>query len=90
VTRGIVGNEDVPPAWIMRVLGIRTLGQAAAEAIRPSPHVLRVGIVVDLLHAASMFAAARVWPRYRRAALASAGAAVASAAAGALLIRQRQ
>jgi hypothetical protein len=88
--RGLAGNQGIPPAWIVRGLGIRTLVQAAAEAIRPRPDVLRVGIVVDLLHAASMLAAAWIWPRYRRAAVASAGAAVASAAAGALLIRQRQ
>jgi hypothetical protein len=90
VLRSIAGNQGVPPAWIVRALGVRTLAQAAAEGIRPRPDVLRLGALVDLAHAASMLAAARVWPRYRRAALVSAGTAGASAVAGAVLARQRR
>ncbi len=90
VLRSVTGDHGVPPAWIVRVLGVRTLVQAAAVAISASPTILRLGVLVDLAHAASMLAASRVWPRYRRAALASAGSAGASAVAGVLLIRGRQ
>lgn len=89
ILHGIAGNQDVPPAWTVRVLGVRTLIQGAAEASRPSRGVLRLGVAVDLAHAASMLVAAFVWPRYRRAALASAAGASASAIAGTLLLRQR-
>jgi hypothetical protein len=88
VLRRITGDDGVPPAWIVRVLGARILIQAVPEAISPSPNVLRLGVVVDLVHAASMLAAARVWPRYRRAALASSGSAGASAVA--LIVRGRR
>lgn len=90
VLRTITGDHGVPPAWIVRVLGVRLLAQAAPEAIRPHRTLLRLGVLVDLVHAASMLAAARIWPRYRRAALASAGSAGASALAGALLARGRR
>lgn len=81
----IVGDEGLPPSWIVRVLGLRTLGQGFAEGVRPTRDVLRVGVGVDLVHAASMLAAARLWPRYRRAALTSAGSAGASALVGVVL-----
>lgn len=90
VLRSIAGDHGVPPAWIMRLLGGRLLVQAAPEAIAASRNVLRLGVLVDLAHAASMLTAAQIWPRYRRAALASAGSASASALAGALLIRGRR
>ena len=90
VLRKITGDRGVPPAWIVRLLGARLLVQGAPEALRPSSTVLRLGVLVDLTHAASMLAAGRVWPRYRRAALASAAAAGASAVAGALLVRGRR
>jgi hypothetical protein len=90
VLRGIAGDRGVPPAGIVRVLGLRILVQATAEAVRPRPEVLRLGVAVDLAHAASMLAAARVWPRCRRASLASAGSAGACAVAGALLVRRRR
>lgn len=85
--RSVTGRHGAPPGWIVRVLGARLLAQAAPEAIRPSRRLLRLGLVVDLTHAASMLAAARIWPRYRRAALASAASAAASAVAGALIVR---
>jgi hypothetical protein len=86
VLRSITGG-GVPPAWIVRVLGARLLVQAAPEAISPSRNMLRLGVLVDLAHAVSMLAAAQVWPRYRRAALASAGSAGVSALAGALIVQ---
>jgi hypothetical protein len=88
--RRIAGDHGVPPAWIVRGLGARLLVQAAAESTAASQNVLRLGVVVDLTHAASMLVAARIWPRYRRASLTSAGSAGASALAGALIVRGRR
>jgi hypothetical protein len=90
VLRSITGRGSAPPAWIVRVLGARLLAQATSEVIAPGRNLLRLGVLVDLTHAASMLIAARVWPRYRRAALASAGSAGVSALAGALLVRGRR
>jgi hypothetical protein len=87
VLRVIVGGHDVPPSWIVRVLGIRTLAQGLVEITRPNRRLLRVGVAVDLTHAASMLAAARVWPAYRRAALISAGSAAVSAIVGGLNVQ---
>ena len=81
----LVADQDVPPSWIVRLLGVRILAQGAAEFVRPRRDVLVLGVVVDLAHAASMVAAATVWPHYRRAALSSAGSAAASAVVGAVL-----
>ena len=85
VLRVVVGGRDVPPVWIVRLLGVRTLAQSAAEFSRPRRDVLIIGVGVDAAHAASMLAAAKVWPRYRRAALISAASATASAVVGAVL-----
>lgn len=88
--RVVAGPGGSPPSWLVRVLGARTVVQGAAEAMRPTRGVFLVGIAVDITHAASMLLAARIWPQYRRAALASAGAAATSAAGGVLLIRARR
>ena len=85
VLRLMVGGRDVPPLWIVRLLGVRTLAQSAAEVTRPRRDVLVIGVGLDVAHAASMLAAAKVWPRYRRAALISAASATASAVVGAVL-----
>jgi hypothetical protein len=85
VVRAVAGDAGTPPSWIVRILGVRTLTQSAAEGLSPTPDVMRVGVAVDLAHATSMLVAARVWPRYRRAALISAGAAGISAVLGTLL-----
>jgi hypothetical protein len=81
----ISGNQDAPPSWIVRLLGIRTLAQGVGEFLRPRRGLLVLGVVVDLAHAASMGAAALVWPHYRRAALISASSAATSAVVGAVL-----
>jgi hypothetical protein len=86
--RAITGDHGVPPSWVVRVLGARGLLQGALETVRPRPTILRLGIAVDLTHAASMLAAARIWPRYRRAALVSAGSAAVSALAGTVIVRR--
>ncbi len=78
---------DAPPPWIVRLLGGRMLAQAAAlEWVRRNRQrdertALRAGALVDLLHAASMVAAAAFVPRYRRPALVSAGLAFTAASA---------
>lgn len=81
------GPGGQPPAWVVRVLGGRMAAQALVVrwvAGRSGPRdrrrAVRAGAAVDGLHGASMIAAAAVFPRYRRSALAS--AAVAFVAAG--------
>ena len=66
---------------IARVLGARHLAQAAITVLNPGPEVVALGVVVDLLHAASMFAFAAAVPDLRRAELADALAATALAVA---------
>ena len=90
VLRRVAGDQDVPPSWIMRVLGVRVLVQGAAEMLSRRPMALRISAFVDLTHAASMFVAAKVWPRYRRAALVSAAGAMSSAVAATAVARQRR
>jgi hypothetical protein len=80
---GVVTGQ--PPSrrarQVARVLGVRHLAQAAITALNPGPEVVALGVVVDLLHAASMFAFAAVVPDLRRAELADALAATALAVA---------
>jgi hypothetical protein len=56
--------------WAVPLLGARLVVQHAAVLAVPTPRVVRVGSVVDLLHAASMVPLARSVP-YRRAAVIS-------------------
>ncbi len=88
---GVVsGGASTPPAGVVRVLGARQLVQGVAVVILPDSHLLLTGgSVVDALHAGSMLAAARWWPRYRRPALASAAVAGSSAVVGGLISRLR-
>jgi hypothetical protein len=80
---GVVTGQ--PPSrrarQIARVLGVRHLAQAAITALNPGPEVVALGVIVDLLHAASMFAFAAVVPDLRQAELADALAATALAVA---------
>jgi hypothetical protein len=66
---------------VARVLGVRHLAQAAITALNPGPEIVALGVVVDLLHAASMFAFAAVVPDLRRAEFADALAATTLAVA---------
>ena len=81
------GGGSAPPSWIVRLLGGRMAAQAAligtvrAKRHKDLPAAMRLGAVVDLLHGTSMIAAAGFYPRYRRAALVSAGVAFAAGAA---------
>jgi hypothetical protein len=87
VARLVSGTGTGPDAAVVRILGGRQLLQGTAVLIRPTPPLVIGGLAVDLLHGASMVAAAVIWPGYRRPALTSATVAGASAAAGALILR---
>ena len=74
-------DHSGPPTWIVRVLGGRQLIQGVAILLAPTPAVVDVGKLVDVLHASSMLALAAVSPRYRRAGLVSAATAAGFALA---------
>ncbi len=61
-------NVGTTPLRVMRVLGARHLVQAGAEWAGGG-RARQIGMVVDLLHAATSVAFAVVDPRWRRAAL---------------------
>jgi hypothetical protein len=75
VSAAVAGKSDPPPAWLIRLLGARMLLQAAVELRFRRRAVVAAATGVDGMHAMSMPAAARRWPRCRRAALASAAEA---------------
>lgn len=75
------GARGAPPA-VARVLGVRSVGQGLAVALRADATAVRLGVASDLLHATTMVAAMAIWPKYRRAAATSAALAVASAGLG--------
>lgn len=75
----VLDGAPVPPLPVVRVLGLRSAVQQLVLLLHPSRDVARIGVVVDGLHAASMGAAALIWPEYRKAELVSAGVAVGSA-----------
>jgi hypothetical protein len=83
VVRTLCGGSAEPPETVLRVLGARQVAQEVVLLAKPSPAVLTGAAGTDLLHAASMAAAALVWAQYRRPALTS-GAIAASSAAAAL------
>ena len=87
VARLASGTGSTPDAAVVRILGGRQLLQGIVLLIRPAPLLVVGALVVDGLHAASMVAAAVIWPGYRRAALTSAAVAGTSAVAGALTLR---
>jgi hypothetical protein len=66
---------------VARILGVRHLIQAGITAVNPGPEVVALGVIVDLLHATSMFAFAAAVPDLRDAELADALAATALAVA---------
>jgi hypothetical protein len=90
VVAGLVSSgASTPSPVIVRVLGGRQLLQGVTVLGRPGQRGLLTGSsVVDVLHAGSMIAGARWWPRYRQPALASAAVAGTSAVIGALLRRR--
>jgi hypothetical protein len=54
---------------VLRVLGVRHVGQAVAETLGPQPVVRYLGIAVDGLHALTAVGLAAVDRRWRRGAL---------------------
>ena len=89
VARAVAGLDHPPPPPVVRVLGVRELVQGIAVAARPTRTVIGLGVLVDLSHAVTMVAATRVFPQYRRSAVASAVLAVGSGVAGMLLLPRR-
>lgn len=80
-------GSPAPPAWVVRVLGLRMAAQGMVEAAAgkrgdAARWVRLAGAAVDGTHAASMVAMAAWKPAYRRSALLSAGVAAAFAAIG--------
>ncbi len=76
------GAGSVPGPLVVRVLGARDVVQGVLVVLHPSKSVVLVGCATDLLHAASMLPAARLFPAYRTAAMRSAILAVGSSALG--------
>jgi len=74
---------------VARVLGGRQLLQGLVTARRPTRRILRIGAAVDVLHAATMVAAAAASVGPRRLTVASATLAAAFSAAGATQSRRR-
>ena len=67
------GVRDPGMVPVARVLGARHLLQAAAIGPAAPPGLRRLGAATDVLHVASLAAAAALLPRRRRAAIADAG-----------------
>jgi hypothetical protein len=76
-----VPTVTTPVLAVIRVLGVRQLGQAAVTLLRPTPALLVAGAAVDSIHAASMVALGSRRP-WRRAAHIEAGFGMGLAAAG--------
>ena len=70
VARLASGTGSIPDAAVVRILGGRQLLQGTVLVLSPAPLLVVGGLAVDGLHAASMVAAAVIWPGYRQAALA--------------------
>lgn len=75
VSAAVAGPGRQVPAWLVRVLGARMLGQGCLLTALPADGVLLACTVAELLHGASMVAAAALAPQYRRSALVSASVA---------------
>ncbi len=79
VAHAVSGAAGVPAPWVVRLLGVRLLGQGIVVSAWPRPGTVALSAAVDATHGASMVLAA-ISPRFRRAALISAAAALGSAA----------
>jgi hypothetical protein len=78
----LIGSDQrlTPPVWIVRVLGVRSAVQGAAQLAWPTPALAWLGAAVDGAHAASMALVAARSPQYRRAAMRSGVVAIVTAA----------
>lgn len=83
-----VADVRVPDAAVIRLLGGRYILQGTAQLARPGAAVLGTSVIVDGLHAASMFGLAAYRADYRRPALLSAAAATGAATVTALAVRR--
>ncbi len=72
---------------VCRVLGVRHVAQGALGVLVPRKSVVGAGVVVDVLHSASMFGWAASAPDRRRAWV-DASSAAAWAVLGALVVRR--
>lgn len=87
VVASAVADVSVPSAGVVRVLGSRYILQGVAQLARPGAAVLGASVIVDGLHAASMFGLAAFRADYRRPALVSAAVATAAATVAAVAAR---
>ncbi len=82
VLRAAGGADEERTVLVARVLGVRELAQAGVLLARPTPGVVRAGIGVDVLHAASAVALAVLDTSHRRVALRNAATATGWALLG--------
>lgn len=82
-----VADVSVPNAGVIRLLGGRYILQGSAQLARPGAAVLMASVLVDGLHAASMFGLAAYRADYRRPALLSAAVATGAATVTTLAAR---
>ncbi|HET7684498.1 MAG TPA: hypothetical protein VFK34_12610 [Marmoricola sp.] len=68
-------DSTTPARAVLRLLGLRHVAQGTVLAAKPEEELIRVGAVVDLLHASTAFGFAAVNRRWRRTALLSGVAA---------------
>jgi hypothetical protein len=74
------GNETPPPTWLVRVLGVRLIGQGGWLTAEPSDRTLRWTTMTDLVHGSSMLAAVVANRSHRRSAAVAAAMAALSIA----------
>lgn len=82
VVAALAPGPTRPPRWLVRLLGARVVLQQLVVFTAPTRRLVLLGVAVDGLHAASMVAAAIIWPPQRRAASVSAASATSSAVLG--------
>jgi hypothetical protein len=82
VSAAVPGQCAAPSGWLARVLGARLFAQGVIEAVEPRREIAFAGAATDAMHAATMYAAAGIWPKYRALAFASAAEATAAAVVG--------
>jgi len=91
--RGLTGADapaDPVAAAVLRVLGVRHIGQAVVEVLGPQPVVRYLGAAVDGLHALTALGLAVLDPRRRRGALTDTAIAAFFAAGTAASTRSRR
>ena len=77
-----------PPEAVVRVLGVREAGQGLVLLLRPDRRTAQLFTAVDIIHAVTMVAAIKLFPKYRQSEIVSAAAAIASAVLGFATVRK--